>query len=90
MRNKIILITGATSGIGRAVATELARQEATVVFTYRNKAKGNETLTEIRRITGNERIHMLEVDLGSLASVRRLADNFKEQFDRLDVLINIF
>ena len=88
MKNKIILITGATSGIGRAVAMELARQDATVVFTYRSKAKGNETLSEIRRISGNERIHMLEVDLASLASVRRLAENYRKQFDRMDVLIN--
>jgi len=88
MKDRTIFITGGTSGIGRAVATELARQEATVVFTYRDKAKGNETLNEIRQVTGNERVYMLEVDLASLASVRRLAENYSKQFDRLDVLIN--
>jgi retinol dehydrogenase 14 len=88
MKDRTILITGATSGIGRAVATELARQDATVVFTYRDKVKGEETLDEIRQVTGNCRVHILEVDLASLASVRRLADNYRKQFDRLDVLIN--
>jgi retinol dehydrogenase-14 len=88
MKDKTVLITGGTSGIGRAAANELARLGATVVFTYRNKAKGEETLKEIRKSTGNDQVYMLEVDLASFDSVRRLADAFRKDFKQLDVLIN--
>ena len=58
------------------------------VFNQHAQSLTDETLDEIRQVTGNERVHMLEVDLASLASVRRLADNYRKKFDRLDVLIN--
>ena len=88
MNDKNILITGGTSGIGRAAAIELARRGARVIFTYRNKARGEETLDLIRRETGSRLVHMLEVDLASLDSVRRLAENYRKEFDHLGVLIN--
>jgi NAD(P)-dependent dehydrogenase (short-subunit alcohol dehydrogenase family) len=88
MKDKVILITGGTSGIGRAAALAIAGQGATVVFTYRDRSKGEETLREIRKKTGSRSVHMLEVELSSLESVRRLAENFKKDFKRLDVLIN--
>ena len=88
MQEKIVLITGGTSGIGRAAALELARRGARVVFTYRDPAKGKITLEMIRRETGNSSVEALELDLASLDSVRRFVKLFVKQVDRLDVLIN--
>jgi retinol dehydrogenase-14 len=88
MKGKVVLITGGTSGIGRAAALKLAGQGAGVVFTYRDKARGEKTLEEIRQATGNGDVHMLELDLASLASVRQAAERFRKEFGRLDVLIN--
>ncbi len=88
MKGKVILITGATNGIGKATATELARLGATVVITARDLAKGHATLEEIRSKTGNSKLDLLLADLSSQAEVRRLAAEFKTKYSRLDVLIN--
>ena len=88
MKGKHVLLTGGTSGIGRAAAMELARLGASLVFTYRDRARGEETLDEIRRETGSTSVSMLELDLASLESVRHLAENYRKNFRRLDVLIN--
>ncbi|MFC2113290.1 SDR family oxidoreductase [Bacteroidota bacterium] len=88
MKGKTVLVTGATSGIGKAAAIELARKGARVVFTYRNREKGDLTMAEIRKVTGSEKVHMLELDLASLDSVHKMTKNFLADFDQLDVLIN--
>jgi retinol dehydrogenase-14 len=88
MKNKIVLVTGGTSGIGRAASHAFARQGARLVFTYRDRQKGEEVLREIRQKTGNREVQMLELDLASLESVRQSADAFRQKYDRLDVLIN--
>jgi retinol dehydrogenase-14 len=88
MQEKIILITGGTSGIGKAAALELARRGAGVVFTYRDPAKGKITLEMIRRETGNSSVDTMELDLASLESIRRFAERFRKEYSRLDVLIN--
>lgn len=88
MVNKIVLVTGGTSGIGRAASHALARQGARLVFTYRDRQKGDEALREIRQKSGNSRAEMLELDLASFLSVRKFAEAFKEKYERLDVLIN--
>lgn len=82
------MITGATNGIGRATARILAGKGAKVVFTYRNRQRADETLTEIRKAHQNADVSALEVDLADLASVRKLAENFKAEHSRLDILIN--
>ena len=59
MKNKIVLITGATSGIGKETALGLAKLGATVVFTTRDKIKGEKTKKEIIDATNNKDIHIL-------------------------------
>ncbi|MGI8952246.1 MAG: SDR family oxidoreductase [Chitinophagaceae bacterium] len=88
MKNKIVLITGATSGIGKATAEALAKQGATIVFLARNKSKADSVIEEIKSKTGNQNISFIEMDLGSLVSVKKAADEFKSKFKKLDVLIN--
>jgi NAD(P)-dependent dehydrogenase (short-subunit alcohol dehydrogenase family) len=88
MQGKVCLITGATSGIGKATALGLARQGATVVIVARNQAKAEATLQEIRALSGNPRAELLLADLSAPASVRQLATTFGKQFSDLHVLIN--
>jgi NAD(P)-dependent dehydrogenase (short-subunit alcohol dehydrogenase family) len=88
MQGKTILISGATNGIGKQSALELAKMGAQVVIIGRNKARTDETLREIQTASGNKDVHALIADLSSMAEVRRVAEDFKKQFSRLDVLLN--
>lgn len=87
MEGKVCLVTGATRGIGRVAAGELARMGATVLVTARDPGRGRDTAEEIRRDTGRE-VAVLEADLASQASVRRLAEEVRRRTDRLHVLLN--
>jgi|SRR5579875_408104 NAD(P)-dependent dehydrogenase (short-subunit alcohol dehydrogenase family) len=88
MRGKVCLITGATSGIGKITARGLARQGATVVLVARNRAKGEDTVREIRATSHNPNVELLLADLSSQDSIRQLAATFIEQYPHLHVLIN--
>jgi NAD(P)-dependent dehydrogenase (short-subunit alcohol dehydrogenase family) len=88
MRGKVVMVTGATSGIGRVTALELARLGATVVLVGRSQARAEATAQEIQRATGNPAVDFLLADLSILTEVCRLADDFKRRHDRLDVLVN--
>jgi NAD(P)-dependent dehydrogenase (short-subunit alcohol dehydrogenase family) len=83
-----MLITGATDGIGKAAAVALAGQGHTVVIHGRNEEKARAVCRAIRSETGNENVDWLIADLLSFAEVKRLAEAFKEKYDRLDVLVN--
>jgi NAD(P)-dependent dehydrogenase (short-subunit alcohol dehydrogenase family) len=88
MRNKIILITGSTAGIGRATAEALAKQGHTIVISGRNPQKTAQVAEEIRKQTGNPNIDYLIADLASLDAVREMAAAFLKRYDHLDVLVN--
>ncbi len=88
MESKIILITGATQGIGKETALALAKQGHTVILHGRNEAKLQAVSEEIKTITGNGRVDTILADLFSLSDTKRMADEFKSRYDRLDVLIN--
>jgi retinol dehydrogenase-12 len=88
MKGKLCLLTGATSGIGKITATELAKQGAEVVLVGRNQQKTECVASEISAQTGNKAIHCLLADFSDLETVRMLATTFKERFSRLDVLVN--
>ena len=88
MGDKTVLITGGTSGIGKATAVALAAMGARVVVTGRNPERGRAAVEEIRKDSGNESVELMLADLSVQAEVRRLADEFLERHDRLDVLIN--
>jgi NAD(P)-dependent dehydrogenase (short-subunit alcohol dehydrogenase family) len=88
MQGKICVLTGGTSGIGRATAFGLAQMGATVVVVGRNREKGNALLDEIRTASGNDALSFLEADLSSQDSIRQLAAEIQERYTHLDVLIN--
>jgi NAD(P)-dependent dehydrogenase (short-subunit alcohol dehydrogenase family) len=88
MQGKRVLVTGATSGIGLVTARELARQGAEVLVVSRNAARCAQTVASIQQQTGNDRVSFLAADLSSQREVRRLAEEVKRRYDRLDVLIN--
>jgi NAD(P)-dependent dehydrogenase (short-subunit alcohol dehydrogenase family) len=88
MDKPICLITGATDGVGKATATELARNGFAVVLAARNEAKAVAVTTDITTATGNRDVDYLIGDLASLTQLRGLADTFTARYPRLDVLIN--
>ena len=88
MKDKVILITGATDGIGRQTALELARLGARVLVHGRSEARCRAVVDEIRQRTGNERVEYFVADFASLRQVREMAAQVKAKHDRLHVLIN--
>ncbi len=88
MDERICLITGATSGIGRVTARELARRGMRVVLIGRDAARAEATAAAITAETGNPVVEYLVADLSSQAQVRDLADAYRQRHDRLHVLVN--
>jgi NAD(P)-dependent dehydrogenase (short-subunit alcohol dehydrogenase family) len=88
LREKVILITGATNGIGKAAAQQLALMKPTLVLVGRNPERTERTVAELKTASGNPHIHGLVADLSVMAQVHDLAEQFKRRFDRLDVLLN--
>ncbi len=88
MKGKICLVTGATSGIGKAAALQLADRGATVFMVARDIIRGNLALQEVKDRTGSSTVRLLKADLASLREVTRLAESFRKQHDRLHVLVN--
>ncbi|QKG57784.1 SDR family oxidoreductase [Hymenobacter sp. BRD128] len=88
LQDKIILVTGATSGIGEVTARELARQGAHVIILARNRQKAERTRQEIIATTGNQRVDVVLADLSLMQQVRDVAAQLHDKYPRLDVLVN--
>lgn len=88
MQDKVCLITGATSGIGKAAALQLAQLGASVVMVGRNPQTTAAAIQEIRGQSNNDRVESMLADLSSQEQVRLLAKNFQARYQRLDVLVN--
>jgi NAD(P)-dependent dehydrogenase (short-subunit alcohol dehydrogenase family) len=88
MQGKICLVTGANSGIGKATALELARQGATVVMVCREAGRGKTAQEEIIKVSGNRTVDLLVADLSSQEAIHKLAEDFKQRYTHLHVLIN--
>jgi NAD(P)-dependent dehydrogenase (short-subunit alcohol dehydrogenase family) len=85
---QVVLVTGATDGIGKGTARELARMGATVLLHGRSQEKLNAVRQEIAAETANTRLQTYRADFASLAEVRRLADQVTRAQPHLHVLIN--
>ncbi|GAB3638856.1 SDR family oxidoreductase [Hymenobacter arcticus] len=88
LQDKIILVTGATSGIGEVTARELARQGAHVVLLARNREKAERTQREIIATTNNSLVDIVIADLSVMQQVRDVAAQLHDKYPRLDVLVN--
>src|SRR5271167_4449071 len=84
--NKIVLITGGTTGIGRATAIAFAKEGATVVVSGRRKAEGAETVTHVEKAGG--RGLFVQSDVSDEAQVKSLIDTVVKEFGRLDIAFN--
>jgi len=87
MQGKTVLITGATSGIGKETAAALVGMGARVVMINRNPPKAEEIAAEIRQ-AGNGSVELLKGDMSSFASIREAASEALERFPRIDVFIS--
>jgi len=86
LKGKAALITGSTDGVGRLVAKKLGDAGARVLVHGRNRERGGQVVSEIKRHGGVA--ELLIADLGSLAEVRKLAETVSKKTDRLKILIN--
>ncbi|NBC48548.1 MAG: SDR family NAD(P)-dependent oxidoreductase [Gammaproteobacteria bacterium] len=88
LKDKTALVTGANSGLGKAISRALAARGARVLMVARDPERGEQARAELEAATGNERLELLIADLKSQAQVRRLAEEVKERAPALDVLVS--
>ena len=88
MPNKVSVVTGATSGIGKALAAGLAQTGETIVLVAREAGRGSAALQEIMHAAKNRNIDMQLCDLSIMSSVRNLAEILKSRYEKIDVLVN--
>ncbi|XP_018791888.1 PREDICTED: retinol dehydrogenase 12-like [Bactrocera latifrons] len=85
---KVVIITGANTGIGKETARELAKRGATIYMACRDMEKCEKARQELIKDTCNKNIFGMKLDLASLKSIKDFVDNFKKIESRLDILIN--
>lgn len=88
LENKTIIVTGANSGIGKAAAVQLAALGATVIMACRTLERGQKALEEVKGLSKSEKVVFMQLDMSSLASIRKFAEEFKTKYNKLDVLIH--
>ena len=88
MKDKIVVITGANSGMGKATALALAAKGAHTVLICRNPASGEAAQHEIIQESGNTKVDLLIADLSVQKSIRELAEKINSTYPRIDVLVN--
>lgn len=88
MNEKICLITGATSGIGKATAFGLAESGHSVILLGRNETKCKQVSEQIKKKTNNEKVKYYVADVSLTKDVKKISDRLKNDYNRIDVLIN--
>ena len=87
MTQKICIITGANSGIGKAAAIQIAQKGYRVIMACRNQERGEAALQDVKQQSGSDAVELMLVDMSSQASIRAFADAYLAKYDVLDVLI---
>jgi len=88
MKDKTVIITGANKGIGKETAKQIAKLGAKVYMACRSIDSANQVREEIINETGNQNVFVKHLDLASMDSIQKFADDFKQNENKLDVLIN--
>lgn len=85
---KIVIVTGANSGIGKEAALIFAQKDFKVVMACRNMEKSQKVQEEIMKTSGNNDVQLMKLDMSSFESIREFAEKFKNEFPKLDIIIN--
>jgi NAD(P)-dependent dehydrogenase (short-subunit alcohol dehydrogenase family) len=88
MKNKIVVITGANTGMGKVTAIALAKRGAHIVMVCRNKQKAEVARSEIQSVSGNKNVDLLIADLSLQSSIKELVGEIQKKYRQIDVLIN--
>jgi NAD(P)-dependent dehydrogenase (short-subunit alcohol dehydrogenase family) len=88
LKDKIIIITGANSGIGKAAASQLAKLGATVVMACRSLERSAQALVDVQRESKSPQVYLMQVDMSSQKSIRQFVREFLERYGELHVLIH--
>ncbi|CAG9800011.1 unnamed protein product [Chironomus riparius] len=88
INGKTIIITGVDSEVGKATAIDLAKRDGKMYIACQDIVKGEEALKEIKKKTGKDDVHLLELNLASLDSIREFSKKFHELENKLDILIS--
>ena len=88
LKNKVVVITGATNGIGKAAAIEIAAHQPKLLLTYRNKDLANELISELKEISPEVSVELIYCDFSKQASIRECAKEIISLQENIDVLIN--
>lgn len=88
MREKTVLITGSTDGIGKQTAFDLAHLGYNIIVHGRNEARVNQTLNDLQKLNGKTKPDGFVCDLSSLTNIRNFANEIKSKYKSLDILIN--
>lgn len=88
LTGKIVIITGANTGIGKESATMLAQMGATVIMACRNAEKTAPAVEEVKRESGSKKVFFMKLDLSDLNQVKEFATEFNKKYDKLDILLN--
>jgi len=85
---KVAVVTGGYTGIGKLISKYLLMRNATVYIAGRSQSKAEEAIADLKRLTQNEKVHFLSLDLGDLVSVKKAAEEFRKSGERIDMLYN--
>lgn len=88
MDGKVVVITGANTGIGKVTATDMAKRGARVIILCRDMTRAGEAVTDIKQESGSDKVGMEKLDLASLQSVRECAQKLLETEEKIDILVN--
>jgi len=88
LQDRVVVITGGNAGIGKPTVVALVDMGAHVVMACRDEKRATEAVKEIRALSGQYKVEYMNLDLADLNSVRRFGAEFRQKFDKLDILIN--
>lgn len=88
LKDKVIIITGANSGIGKAAAIQLAQCGAIIVMACRSQDRGLQALEQVRKLSNNEHVKLMLVDMSSQSSIRIFVEKLKNYYHHVDAIIH--